>query len=52
MNKYKIEITPIVGERTGGRDEAPYTIEIETDNLNWSMEQYQRNRQPLNWKVV
>jgi len=24
---------------------------ITTDDINWSMEQYQRNRQPLEWKI-
>ena len=42
--KYKILITPLEGEK--------YTIDIKTDNLNWSMEQYQRNRDPLNWEVL
>ncbi len=25
---------------------------LETDRLDWSMEQYQRNRQPFTWRVV
>ena len=25
---------------------------IETDDIEWSMEQYQRNRTPLTWKIV
>mgnify|MGYP001214065708 CR=1 FL=1 len=44
MKKYKILITPRMG--------APYEIELETDRLEWSMEQYQRNRDPLTWKVL
>tara|TARA_B100000768_G_scaffold71796_1_gene68793 strand:+ start:609 stop:809 length:201 start_codon:yes stop_codon:yes gene_type:complete len=27
-------------------------MEIETDNIQFSMEQYQRNREPFNWKIV
>ena len=27
-------------------------IVLETDKLDWSMEQYQRNRQPFTWRVV
>lgn len=27
-------------------------IELTTDRLDWSMEQYQRNRKTLNWKVI
>ena len=54
MTKYIIEITPIVTEqnRTGGRNDSPYMTTIETDNIEWSMEQYQRNRQPFSWKIV
>ena len=54
MTKYIIEITPIVTEqnRTGGRNDSPYMTTIETDDIEWSMEQYQRNRTPLTWKIV
>jgi len=44
MKKYKILITPIIG--------APYEIDLETDRLEWSMEQFQRNREPLTWRVI
>lgn len=27
-------------------------VVLETDRLDWSMEQYQRNRQPFTWRVV
>ena len=27
-------------------------IEIETDDIEFSMKQYQRNREPFNWKIV
>jgi hypothetical protein len=27
-------------------------VEIETDDIEWSMNQYQRNRQGLSWKVI
>ena len=54
MTKYIIEITPIVTEqnRTGGRNDSPYMTTIETDDIEWSMEQYQRNRPPLKYKVL
>ena len=54
MTKYIIEITPIVTEqnRTGGRNDSPYMTTIETDDIEWSMQQYQRNRTPLTWKIV
>ena len=44
MNKYKIEITLPNGPS--------YQIELTTDRLEWTMDQYQRNRQPLNWKII
>ena len=44
MKKYLIEITESNGEVS--------TLELETDRLDWSMEQYQRNRKPFTWKVV
>ena len=54
MTKYIIEITPIVTDetRTGGRSDSPYMTTIETDDIEWSMEQYQRNRTPFSWKIV
>ena len=44
MKKYLIEITESNGEVS--------TLELETDRLDWSMQQYQRNRNPFTWKVV
>ena len=45
MNKtYLIEINYTTGETD--------QLELTTDRLEWSMEQYQRNREPLNWKVI
>ena len=48
--KYKIEITPITEQKFCAVK--PYIIEIETDDLEWTMEQYQRNRKPFKWKVL
>ena len=45
MKKYKIEIIPLMG---GER----YTIELTTDNIEWSMEQYKRNREPLTYNIL
>lgn len=42
---YKIEIREIESKKT-------YLMEIRTPHLNWSMEQYQRNRQPFKWKII
>jgi hypothetical protein len=53
MKTYKIKITPNLAiEKTYGREDAPYTIELTTDNIEWSMEQYQRNRRALNWEIL
>ncbi len=50
MNKYKIKITPITNKKYCATK--PYVIELETDNIEESMEQYQRNRKLLEWEVV
>lgn len=49
MKTYKIQITPLT--ETMGREDAPYTIEIKSDDINWSMEQYQRNRAAFTWEI-
>jgi hypothetical protein len=41
---YKIEITYINGTIE--------ILEIKTNEVEWSMLQYQRNRDPFNWKVI
>lgn len=50
MKTYKIEITPLT--ETMGRQDAPYTIELTTDDINWSMKQYQRNREAFDWEIL
>jgi hypothetical protein len=47
---YKIKITPITEQKFCAVK--PYTIELETDDIEWSMEQYQRNRKPFQWELV
>ena len=32
--------------------EASEVITLKTDDLAWSMSQYQRNRQPLTWELI
>ena len=49
MKTYKIQITPLT--ETMCRGDAPYTIEIKSDDINWSMEQYQRNRAAFTWEI-
>jgi hypothetical protein len=43
---YKIEITPL------DTKEESYVFKVETDDIEWTMTQYQRNRKPLNWKML
>ena len=42
-NVWNVVITPLDGK--------PYEIQIDTEDIEWSMEQYQRNRKPLNYKL-
>ena len=43
--EYLIEVTYV-------ESEAEEIITIKTDALAWSMNQYQRNRQPLIWELL
>lgn len=53
MKKYIITITPAPIETENSiKIERPYEIELETDRLDWSMDQYQRNREPFTWEVT
>ena len=33
-------------------DIQPEIVEFETDDINWSMGQYQRNREPFRWEII
>ena len=50
MNKYKIEIEYLAEQKYCSTK--PYIIELETDDIEWSMDQYQRNRQPFTWTII
>jgi len=53
MKTYKILITPHVIEGEQSQIiERPYTIDLTTDDINWSMEQYQRNREAFTWEIL
>jgi hypothetical protein len=41
---YLIEVNYTNGEKE--------QIELTTDRLKWSMDEYQRNRKTFNWKVI
>ena len=43
-SNYKILIIPAEGEL--------HTIELKTDNIEWSMKQYARNRKPFTYEIV
>jgi hypothetical protein len=47
MKNYKIKVTYILES-----DVQPEFIEIKTDDIEWSMEQYQRNRDPFKWEII
>ena len=44
---YKIEVTQSYGDFV-----EVYEIELDTDRLEWSMEQYERNRGAIKYKVL
>ena len=41
---YEVLITPT--------SDKPYTIEIKTDDIEWSMEQYARNRSSFTYEIA
>ena len=47
---YNIEVTEYHSDNSG--DAKINTIQLETDRLDWSMEQYSRNRQVKSWRVI
>jgi hypothetical protein len=47
MKTYKIKITYLIENHF-----QPEIIEINTDDINWSMDQYQRNRKPFKWEII
>ena len=50
MAKYKIQIIPL--NTTPTKQEMPYVIEVETNDIEYYMDQYQRNRDSFEWKVL
>lgn len=45
MNKtYKVELKYLDG--------STYITEMATDNIKWTMEQYQRNREPFEYTIL
>ena len=50
MKKYTIQIEYL--HETKYCSAKPYEVVLETDRIKWSMDQYQRNRQPFKWKII
>ena len=47
---YNIEVTEYHSD--GSDDTKINTIQLETDRLEWSMDQYGRNRRVKSWRVI
>ena len=43
---YKIKVTPL------DQEQEPYVFKVQTKDIDWTMEQYQRNREPFHWKML
>lgn len=54
MNKYKIELTYFDKKYSCQTNKVCHVevIEIETDRIEWSMEQYGRNRESFTWRII
>jgi len=46
MINYEIQITPI------DATQEPYIFKVQTHDLEWTMEQYQRNREIFEWELI
>ena len=44
--KYDIKVMPL------NEEEEPYEFRVKTDNIEWTMEQYARNREGLAWEII
>ncbi len=43
---YKIQVTPL------NEEQESHIFKVKTKDINWTMEQYQRNREPFEWKML
>jgi len=50
MTEYKIQIIPL--NTTSNKQELPYVIEVVTKDIENYMDQFQRNRDAFEWKVL
>ena len=47
--KVVVRISPL--SNTYGKTSESYYETFETNDIDWTMEQFQRNREPFNWKI-
>ena len=47
---YNIEVTEYHSDSSG--DTKINMVTLETDNIEWTMEQYSRNRKVKDWKII
>ena len=47
---YNIEVTEYHSDNSG--DMKINMVTLETDNIEWTMEQYSRNRKVKDWKII
>ena len=47
---HKVVVIPV--EDSKGIAKEPYTFKVKTDDIEWTMKQYQRNRHPFKWELV
>lgn len=50
--KYKIYNIEVTEVNSNGSGEKISMLNLKTDRLDWSMEQYGRNRQVKSWRVI
>jgi len=43
---YTIKVIPI------SEEQEPYEFKVETSNIEWTMEQYARNREGFAWEII
>jgi hypothetical protein len=47
---YHIEVTEYMSDNSG--ETSSHMVNLETDNIEWTMEQYSRNRHLKGWRII
>ena len=47
---YRVIVKPV--EDSKGIAKESYTFNVKTDDIEWTMKQYQRNRDPFKWELA